>query len=236
MTATSSPPPLDPAVRAHLADSYPRNHNYRILRGRLVPSWRLFRRYRRIRALYPAPLTSLVDLSSNKGYFCLHAAQRLGCSRVLGIDVSQHDVLASQAAREHLGQTDVRLEQNTPNEFAAAIESYGGPFQTALLINVYHYLFFGSRMDPRHFDSHAEIFRALRTVCDGTLIFSNCTSLKQLPKHLQAIAQTQGRAGEYTQEQILVAAAPFFDVEPHGQLGRRPLWRLTARASSVPSD
>lgn len=236
MTTASSPPPLDPAIRSYLADSYPRNHNYRILRGWLVPSWRLFWRYRRIQSLYPSPLTSLVDLSSNKGYFCLHAAQRLHCSRVLGIDVSERDVLVSIAAREHLRQTNVHLEQRTPSELATSIERFGGPFQTALLINVYHYLFFGSRSDPRHFDSHAEIFRALRTVCDGTLVFSNCTSLEQLPKHLRAIAESQGRAEQYTQERILEAAACFFDVEQHGRLGRRPLWRLIARNSDVPSD
>lgn len=232
MTATT----LDPQVRAYLADSYPRNHNYRILGGRLVPSWRLFKRYRRIRALYPKPLTSLVDLSSNKGYFCLHAKAKLGCPRVAGVDVSEQDVLASQAARAYLKQPEVQLERLSPGEFADSIEEYGGPFQTALLINVYHYLFFGSRSDPRHFETHAAIFKALRTVCSGTLVFSNCTQLEQLPKHLQAMAHEQGRAAEYTEESIQAAAEPFFELETHGRLGKRPLWKLVAKPRDVPSN
>lgn len=232
MTATT----LDAKVRAYLADSYPRNHNYRIVGGRLVPSWRLFKRYRRIRALYPRPLTSLLDLSSNKGYFCLHAKARLGCERVVGVDVSEQDVLVSQAARACLGQLEVRLEQLSPSELANSIDEYGGPFQTALLINVYHYLFFGSRSDPRHFESHTAIFKALRTVCADTLVFSNCTQLEQLPKHLQAMAHEQGRAAEYTEEHIRAAAEPFFEIEAHGKLGKRPLWKLIAKPTDVPSN
>ncbi len=222
-------PPLDPAIRTYLADSYPRNHNYRILAGRLVPSWRLFKRYRRIRALYPEPLESLVDLSSNKGYFCLHAAQRLGCSRVLGIDVSQPDVEASRASREHLALPQVTLLHLSPQELSASIDEHGGAFQTALLINVYHYLFFGSRSDARHLESHGAIFRALRSVCSGALVFSNCTELEQLPRHMQAMAREQGREAEYTGEQIRLAAEPYFEFEEHGRLGRRPLWRFRAR-------
>ncbi len=221
-------PTLDSETRAYLADSYPRNHNYRIVGARLFPSWRLFRRYRRIRALYPKPLESLVDLSSNKGFFSLHAAQRLGCGRVLGVDVSERDVLASRAAREHLQQPSVQLERLSPTELASDIGSYGGPFQTALLINVYHYLFFGSRSDSRHLDSHAAIFQTLRAVCDHTLVFSNCTELEQLPRHMQAMAHEQGRAEQYGEGQIIAAAKPYFRVERHGKLGRRPLWRLRA--------
>ncbi len=229
MTAASHPLPLDPATRAYLADSYPRNHNYRIVAGRLIPSWRLFKRYRRIRALYPSPLASLVDLSSNKGYFCLHAARNLGCARVLGVDVSERDVEASRAARAHLGEAQVSLEHLSPSELAGGIDEHGGPFQTALLINVYHYLFFGSRSDPRHFDSHEAIFEALRAVCEDTLVFSNCTELKQLPRHLQAMAHEQGRAEEFCEEKIAAAAERHFVVERHGKLGRRPLWRLRTR-------
>lgn len=221
--------PLDPATRAYLADSYPRNHNYRLCFSRLVPSWRLYRRYRKIRALYPAPLESLGDLSCNKGYFALHAAERLACPRVLGIDVSERDVEASRAARAALDQEHVRFEVATPSELAARLDEFGGPFQTTLLINVYHYLYLGSRSDPRHLDSHAAIFEVLRALTSDTLVFSNCTELEQLPRHLREMAREQGRAEDYTEAAIRAAAEPFFEIEPRGTLGKRPLWRLRAR-------
>ena len=65
---------LPAAVRRYLASSYPHNHNYRVIAGRLWPNGQLRRRFRRIARLYPDPLRSLVDLSVSKGYFALRAA------------------------------------------------------------------------------------------------------------------------------------------------------------------
>src|SRR3954452_15026460 len=39
---------------------YPSNHNYAVCDGQLLPSLRLYLRWRRVSALYPEPLTSLL--------------------------------------------------------------------------------------------------------------------------------------------------------------------------------
>ena len=131
--------------------------------------------------------------------------------------------------RDHLALASVRLEVLRLEELAARIDAFGGPFEVALLVNVYHYLYFGSRDDPHYLDSHDAIFDALRAVCSGTLVFSNCTSLEQLPNNVRERARAQGRATGYDTSSLRAAAERRFRVEEHGHLGRRPLWRLTAR-------
>ncbi len=227
------PGSLSPLVREHLAGSYPRNHAYFIAGQRLIPRWRLWRRYRRIRALYPKGFRSLVDLSASKGWFCLHAAQRLRADRVVGIDLHEPDLAASRAVRDHLGLEGVRFEELRLHELHADLERFGGPFDVSLVINLYHYLFFGSRRAEDHYGSHEEIFRLLRGLTGQALILSNCTEVDHLPRHMQVIAREQGRADEYTSQKIWDAAEQFFDVVDHGRLGKRPLWRLTPKAGEA---
>jgi hypothetical protein len=227
--ASAPCPPLDRQLRAYLADSYPRNQNYRVLGDRLWPSWRLWRRYRRIRALYPTPLESLVDLSASKGWFVLHAAGPLGCPRALGIDVHAPDVAVCDAVRDHLGLAGARFELLRLHELAERLAAFGGPFQLALVVNLYHYLYFGSGRASERYGSHEEIFGLLRALVSGTVVFGGCVELEQLPRHVRAMAVEQGRERGYDARSIRAAAERFFRVEEHGRLGRRPLWRLVAR-------
>lgn len=222
-------PALERAARAHLASAYPRNQNYRVLAGRLVPSWRLWRRYRRIRALYPRPLGSLLDLSSSKGWFVLHAAAALGARRALGIDVHPPDLAAAEAARAHLGLEGARFERLRLHELAARADTFGGPFDVVLVVNLYHYLYFGSARASERYGSHEEIFAHLRALAAGTVVFSGCVELDELPRHVRAMAEAQGRARGYGAAAIRAAAEQGFAVEEHGRLGKRPLWKLVAR-------
>ncbi len=221
--------PLSPIVRSHLAHSYPRNHAYFIAGGRLVPRWRLWRRYRRIRALYPVGFKSLVDLSASKGWFCLHAAQRLEAERVLGIDLHEPDLAACREVRDHLGLEGMRFEDLRLHEVHSRLDEFGGPFDVSLVINLYHYLYFGSRRAEDHYGSHEEIFEMLRGITGRALILSNCTEVDHLPRHMQVLAREQGRASDYTSQRIWDAAEQCFDISDHGRLGKRPLWRLTPR-------
>lgn len=225
----SAPAKLEPEVRAYLARSYPKNHTYRIVFGRLVPRRKLWTRDRRIRALYPDAPTSLVDLSACKGWFCLHAAKNQGIERVVGIELHAEDLRASRAAAGVLGLDRVRLEDMRLHQLAERVDEFGGPFDVVLVVNLYHYLFFGSRRSDEHYESHAAIFEMLRTLTARTLVFSNCTEIEQLPRHMQALAHEQGRAKEYSASHIREAAERYFDVEEHGALGKRPLWRLVPR-------
>ena len=67
---------LDDAVRAHLADSYPHNHDYRVVGEKLKPRWKLMRRWRRMEPLWPRTFDSFLDVGCSKGFFGLQAARR----------------------------------------------------------------------------------------------------------------------------------------------------------------
>jgi len=212
----------------HLADSYPHNHDWRIVRGRPRPSFQLWRRARRLRALYPAAPKSLVDLSACKGFFVLDAARRLGLERALGIDVHPLDVEASRFAAAALGTKAARFERRFLHELVAEEPE---PFDLALLVNTYPYLFFGSRREPHAYRDHAALFAHLRSLVrpGGTLIFSNRTELERCPGHVRELAKDCGLGHLYTTKHIREAASEHFDIEEHGRLGRIPLWRMRAK-------
>jgi hypothetical protein len=221
-------PPLTPEARQYLRKEYPHNHTYAVRFGRLWPSPSLARRARRIEALYPASVESLVDLSVCKGYFALRAGRSAAQPRVLGIDVNPVAVDLTRALSTHLHLPNVRAEAMRLHELAERIDEFGGPFQTALVINMYQYLFFGGITEPAYYGSHDEIFGMLRQVCSGTLVFSNCVAFERLSGWVGRLAQAQGRAESYTEETIRRAAERHFSIQEHGMLGSRPLWKLTA--------
>ena len=114
----SARPALDADVARYVASSYPHNADYRVLAGRLVPRWKLWRRARRLTAGYTTPLRSLLDLSASKGWFVLEAAGRASCERALGIDVHAPDLDAARAVAAHLGRERARFELTTLRELA----------------------------------------------------------------------------------------------------------------------
>jgi SAM-dependent methyltransferase len=224
---------LAPHIRAFLADSYPHNHDYEVERGRrrgeLRPRRKLRRRFAKLARLYPEPLASLLDVGCAKGFFVLEAAARESCTRALGIDVHAPFVEASRAAALHLGRERARFEALRLHELAETLDARGGPFQTVLVVNVYHYLFFGSALDERGYADHEALFDHLHGVTAGCLLFSNRVSLAACPRNVQARARELGLDGAYTEDAIRAAAEARFTLEERGKLGRIPLWCLTPR-------
>jgi hypothetical protein len=220
-------PPLPEDIVAQLAGSYPNNHNYRIKRGKLAPTCRLAVRHHRISALYPKPLTSLLDLSASKGYFVLEAAQRPECRRAMGIDVVDEPLVAASYVRDYLGLDNARFARMRLDLLARRIGEFGGPFQTVLLINTYQYLYFGDKHEP--FESHQAIFSAIHKICAGRVIFNNRLEVDHCQGAIQKIAHETGRAGDYRTERVRAAAEEFFTVDIRGRLGRYPFWVLTPR-------
>ncbi len=221
-------PGLDPAVLSYVNRSYPNNLNFSVRGRRLVPHRQLARRGAALARHYPKPLTSLLDLSSSKGYFVLAAAQQTGCSHALGIDVFEHDVTVSRTLASHLKIPNARFEVLKLHELAATIDKFGGPFDVALLVNTYQYLFFGSDRTADCYESHERIFELIRQTCRGRLIFNNRTELKDC-QNKEAVARAGARADEYTTEKILGAAGKFFKPVVQDVLGRYPLWVLEAK-------
>lgn len=221
-------PGLDPAVLSYVNRSYPNNLNFSIRGRQLVPHRQLARRSAALTGHYPRPLTSLLDLSSSKGYFVLDAARRPECSRTLGIDVFEHDISVSRTLASHLQVPNARFEALKLHELAASIGKFGGRFDAALLVNTYQYLFFGSERAADCYESHENIFELIRQTCSGLLIFNNRTELKDC-QNKEAVARAGERAKKYTSEKILVAAERFFKPVVRDVLGRYPLWVLEAK-------
>lgn len=227
--ASNDRPELNQEIRAYLENSYPNNHDYRIVNGKLIPRFKLCVRLRKSKPLYPRPLTSLLDLSCCKGYFVMQAAHELQCGRVLGIDIHQPDLDASCAVRAHLGLKGVQIEKLQLHELAARINDFGGPFQTVLLINMYQYLFFGSARSAHCYLSHDEILRHLQKICSGRIIFNNRLEFDRLQDHCRQVAVQKGIQQEYSTERFLEAADKYFQVTLFGHIGHSPIYAMDVR-------
>lgn len=222
--------PLTEELSRHLADSYPHNHDWQIAGGKPRPSWQLRKRAWRLRRHYPdaTAVKSFVDLSSCKGYFVIDAARRFDLERALGIDVHDMDIAASSAAAESLKLGQVVFKHRFLHELAG---DGPAPFDLALLVNTYQYLYFGSRRESHAYRDHAAIFAHLAALVapGGTLLFSNRVELKRCPGHVQDLARESGLGAQYNPAAIRAAAEVHFAVEERGKLGRIPLWRLVRR-------
>lgn len=217
-------------VQNFVSDSYPHNHTYTPQEDRLVPNRKLAVRVAGLARYYPVPLTSLLDLSCSKGFFVFHAAAIATCERAMGIDLSDECLNACQQLRTRFSQSErVRFERMTLPDLAGNIGEFGGPFQTVLLINTYQYLFFGSTVAPAIGQDHREIFRLLRTVCSGRLVFHNRVSLADLQSNPQERAALAGTGKLYHPEAIRQAAAEFFNVTMLSRWLGRPVWLLDAK-------
>lgn len=113
---------------------------------------------------------------------------------------------------------------------------FGAPFQTVLIINCYHYLFWGSLLSPERFSDHDEILGGLARITTDSVIFSNPLVLGDCPESTREIAAREpDRAAEYTPERFNAAARHYFDIEEHGRITkRRPLRVLRVRNHQRP--
>src|SRR5579872_4069627 len=221
---------VPPETKAFVSDSYPHNHTYTPLDDRLIPHRKLAVRVAGLFRYYPRPLTSLLDLSCSKGFFVFHAAAQKKCERALGIDLSDECLSVCRLFNaKFANQSRVSFERLTLPELAAGIDRFGGPFQTALLLNTYQYLFFGSTVAPAVGQDHREIFRLLRRVCSGRLLFHNRLSLADLQSDPQERAAQTGTGALYNPEAIRRAAEEFFRVTVLRRWLGRPVWLLDAK-------
>ena len=217
-------------VQRFVRDSYPRNHTYTSLADQLVPQQKLAVRVSGLCRYYPAPLTSLLDLSCSKGFFVFHAAAQASCERALGIDLSDECLDVCRMLNARFSRSSrVNFARLTLPELGEQIDNFGGPFQTVLLLNTYQYLFFGSTVAPAVGQDHREIFRLLRRVCSGRLVFHNRLSFDDLQSDPQERASRAGTAALYNPEAILQAAEEFFRVTVLRRWLGRPVWLLDAK-------
>lgn len=222
-------PDLPEAARAHVERSYPHDHCYRVRGGRLAPTCQLWLRHRKVAALYPRPLGSLLDVSCSKGFFVLEAAAQ-GCPRAAGIEPWDQDREAAVAVRDHLGLTAARFEPWRLHQAVERLPELGGPFEVVVLLNVYHYLFLGSTRLAEGYWAHGPILDMLRAVCARRVVFANRLEPDRLQPDVREVARARGLEAEYTTARFLAAAEAHFRVAARGKLGKTTLYTLDVTA------
>jgi hypothetical protein len=215
---------LNPLLRG-----YPRNHNYAVVRKRLIPGFKLCRRLELIRRLYPQPLESLLDIGCCRGFFVLDAAQRPTCRIAAGVDVYRPFVATAETVREHLQLENATFHCAALREVADEPEAYGGPFQTVLLVGTYHYLFWGSSLCATAYHDHRAILQQVARLCTDRCIFSARLEMDRLPDRVKQTARSHLARAQYTTEHFLRSAEEFFQVRRDGFLGAYPVFVLTKK-------
>jgi SAM-dependent methyltransferase len=210
-----------------LLSGYPSNHNYAVVQARLAPGRSLQRRLRAIRRFYPDRVESFLDIGCCRGFFVLEAAQRPTCTIAVGIDVHPPFVSTAEKARRHLNLANAAFHLAALQDVADHPKTYGGPFQTVLLVGTYHYLFWGSTFCPTAWHSHREILRRVARLCTERCIFSARLELDTLPDATRMIAQDHPARARYTTKDFLESAQEFFHVRQSGFLGAYPLLILS---------
>jgi SAM-dependent methyltransferase len=212
--------------------AYPHNHSYRIVRGRIVPGFRLYERLQLVAKAYPEPLHSFLDIGCCRGFYVLDAAGRLGCPRAVGIDVHEPFVGTARDAARYLSMEGAAFHCASLEQVSANPQEFGGPFQVVLLIGTYHYLFWGSTLCPTAYYSHEEIFRRLASICTDRLIISGRITRDRLVR-IQEELQDRPCDVPYTAEAFLEGAGKFFQVRHVGHLGVDPLFVMSRTAGAA---
>jgi hypothetical protein len=207
------------------------NHQYRLVRRRLVPSFQLYERLRLVARAYPQPLRSFLDIGCCHGLYVMDAVTRLGCPRAVGIDVYEPFVATAREVGQYLRLQEAAFHLASLQQVSDDPPQFGGPFQAVLLIGTYHYLFWGSDHCPTAYYDHAEIFRRLASVCTDRLIVSGrLTMARALRVIADRLPLGKGDPSTYTMGAFLRNAGKFFDVQHLGYLGVDPLFVMTKRA------
>lgn|SRR3990167_1135652 len=205
----------------HIKNGYPSNHTYKIKQGKLLPDRQLARRYRTIYGLYPVELTSLAEISCSKGFFVFSASHIPACTRTLGIDINQYDLDVCRWVKEKINSRAI-FKNIRLHELAERIDEFGGPFQTVLVINTYQYLYFGSIYFPEAYLDHDLIFKSLRKICKGRVIFNNRIQLSDC-QNVDQIKDASHHSEHYNESKVREVASQYFTLSDHGKIGKYPL-------------
>ena len=208
------------------------DRTYRLCGPRVRPGFQLYNRLRIIRSLYPQPMESFLDIGSCRGYYVMDAAQRSGCKIATGIDVHEPFIITALKVRDYLGIANCDFHLATMDKVADSVESYGGPFQTVLLVGTYHYLYWGSRLSSSATFNHRDILERLWRISTEQVLLSGRHDICRLPGFLREKAESVEStiAEDYTTVGFLNSAAEFFDVRKSGYLGKYPLYTMLRKS------
>jgi hypothetical protein len=209
---------------------YPKNHNYQVHGSELIPCFRLYERYRALEPLYPHPLATFLDVGSCKGFYVLSAAlSEAGCQRAVGIDIHAPFVAVANKVKEYLKVQKASFFQTPLDEVSDNPESFGGPFQTVLMLSCYHYFFWGSDYSALAYHSHEGILSRLAKLCTGTLLLSGRLEFDRLPSGVQERVKSSKHRQSYNVEEFVRVAKTFFDIRIAGHFGKNALFVMNKK-------
>lgn len=211
---------------------YPRNHDYEVISNPLIPSYRLYTRAKLVEKCYPRHLESLLDIGCCRGFYVLDAALRTSCKVAVGIDIHEPFIAIAEAARQYLTVPNASFHHTTLQDVASNPALYGGPFQTVLCIGTYHYMYWGSALNPHAYYSHRTILERIDSICTDRCILSARLELDRLPPDIRQTAERHPEKHRYTTEEFLRSAEELFHVSIHGFLSKYMLFVLTKKIGS----
>ena len=205
-------------------------HTYKIANRRALTTFQMDQRWRIVARLYPQRLTSLLDIGCCRGWFVVQAAMRPECERALGIDVVQGFIDAANEAKRLLNLDKVQFHYAFLDDVAGDAGKFRTPYQTIVLLNTYHYMYWGSKYSPKHWADHDYLLRTLASICTDRIIFMSPLEVRECPSDIAERAREHPEwAPEFTEARFLEVAARYFDVSAQGHLGLRPLYLMTKK-------
>jgi hypothetical protein len=203
-------------------------HTFHIADGKVLSTSEMELRWKVVTSLYPKKLTSLLDIGCCRGWFVIKAAMLPECEAALGIDVVPEFIDAAREAKRLLNLDKAQFEYAFLNDLARDPQKYGVPYQTIVLINTYHYMYWGSDYSPTHWPDHDYLLSTLASLCTDRMLFMSPLEVWECPpKGVGPRARAHPDwAEQYTTAKFLDAAKRYFNVGLERHLGTRPLYLM----------
>jgi SAM-dependent methyltransferase len=206
-------------------------HTYKIADGKALTTFQMDQRWSIVARLYPEKLTSLLDIGCCRGWFVIRAAMQPECERALGIDVVQGFIDAANEAKKLLKLDDkAQFDYAFLDDVAGNPQKYRTPYQTIVLLNTYHYMYWGSGYSDKHWPDHDYLLRTLADICTDRIIFMSPLEVHDCPSDIAKRAREHPDwAAPFTTKRFLEVAGRYFDVSHESYMGLRPLYLMRKR-------
>jgi len=126
-------------------------------------------RHPAVRRLLELPVFRLLDYGIRPVQ--LGAAMLPECEAALGIDVVPEFIEAANEAKRILKLDKARFEYTFLNNLDRDRQKYRLPYQTLLMINTYHYLYWGSAYCPTHWPDQDYLLRTAGVALHDRMLF-----------------------------------------------------------------
>lgn len=202
-------------------------HTFQIADDKVLSTSQMELRWKIVTSLYPKKLTSLLDIGCCRGWFVVKAAMLPECEDALGIDIVPEFIDAANEAKRLLKLDKARFEYAFLNDIERDQQKYRPPYQTLLVINTYHYLYWGSRYCQTHWPDQNYLLSTLAMICTDRMLLMSPLEVSDCPSDIaQSAREHPDWAEQYTTSKFLDIASRYFDVSIEHYLGVRPLYLM----------